>query len=640
MAGSLDVTCEGILPFSGRWLSICALILVYLGLWLQLTPYGGMGHDAQAYAMEALARLHPVPFAHDLFLQYRSQEEFTLFPALYAPLIEHFGLETAAAAAVFVCQLLWYSLAFLLFRRVLGTGIALFSIGLLITVSGTYGAFRVFHMAEPFLTARLPGEVISLAAIWLYLSDRKLLATLAAIAAMAIHPLIALPVAALLVCLEVGSRWSAWYVVPVLLASGVMAAVVGSFVLGGDEPFMTGRWLAMTKLRSGFLFVQYWRPIDWNDTLLNLLTLSIGGVALASSITRRIARTVTGIALAGLALAIITNVLLPLEVLIQGQPWRWIWVSRFFAIGLLPAILVCLWSQGRTGRACSLLLVGAWIFVAPVSAQSPMMQMLPTLLAAAALLLWIARAQVVNQERIIVVGATLICGLVAVSTLGTISVASAVMTSADGSEAMSANTWLTSIFRMLTPAALLAVAACTLSTLRWGPWRFTLVGVIGMTLVGAGAKDAFSQWTSRSFSGNAVAQFADWRELIPTDAEVLWYDNLRETWFLLERRAYLTRSQSGGIVFSEGLAEEVVRRALVLEPYIDPNFWIITSPTVQTTPNPLTEGVMQDICRDPELSFVVSEEDIGSSVATKEWPAQEQYIYLYDCGRYRSGSPG
>jgi hypothetical protein len=166
------------------------------------------------------------------------------------------------------------------------------------------------------------------------------------------------------------------------------------------------------------------------------------------------------------------------------------------------------------------------------------------------------------------------------------------------------------------------------------------VAFIGLTLVGAGARNAFAEWTSKSFSGNAVAEFSEWRNLIPTDAEVLWYDNLRETWFLLERRAYLTRSQSGGVVFSEGLADEIVRRALVLEPYIDPNFWIITSPTVQTTPNALTEGVMQDICRDPELSFVVSEEDIGSSIATKEWPAQEQYIYLYDCGRYRSGSPG
>jgi hypothetical protein len=161
-----------------------------------------------------------------------------------------------------------------------------------------------------------------------------------------------------------------------------------------------------------------------------------------------------------------------------------------------------------------------------------------------------------------------------------------------------------------------------------------------MTLVGAGAKDAFFQWTSRSFSGNAVARFADWRELIPTDAEVLWYDNLRETWFLLERRAYLTRSQSGGIVFSEGLADEVVRRALVLEPYIDPNFWIITSPTAQNTPNPLSQGVMQDICRDPELSFIVSEDDIGSAIATKAWPAEDQYIYLYDCEGYRSGNAG
>jgi hypothetical protein len=49
---------------------------------------------------------------------------------------------------------------------------------------------------------------------------------------------------------------------------------------------------------------------------------------------------------------------------------------------------------------------------------------------------------------------------------------------------------------------------------------------------------------------------------------------------------------------------------------------------------------MQDICRDPELSFIVSEDDIGSAIATKAWPAEDQYIYLYDCEGYRSGNAG
>ena len=620
------------------WMSTGALILIYAGLWLHLTPYGGLGHDAQAYALEALAKLNPVPFAQELFVLYRSQEEFTLFPHVYAALIDLFGLESAASITVFLCHLLWYSVAFLLLKRLLGTTTAFLSLGLLITLSGTYGGFRVFHMAEPFLTARLPGEVISLGAIWLYLSNRKLIATIATIAAIAIHPLIAFPVAALLVCLEIGRR-GPWYAVPALLILGVLAAIAGSFLLADGDPFMSGRWLAMTQLRSGFLFVHFWRSIDWNDTLLNLLTLAIGAAALSAAMPRRVAQTVLGVALAGLVLAAISSLWLSLEVLIQGQPWRWVWISRFFAIALLPAIVLSMWTQGRTGRGSALLLISAWIFIAPVSAQSPMMLMLGTLLSGAALAIWLTRQHLADFERIIAIGSSLVCGAVMLSSMATMSVASALMSSGTES-AVSVSSWMTGILRMLTPAVGVAVGACAIARMNRYPWRIAVLAITGVVLVGTGVPTAFAQWTSKAYTGQPHTEFADWRQRIPVESEVLWYDNLRETWFLLERRAYLTRSQSGGVVFSEALADEVVRRALVLEPYIDPNFWIITGPSMKAEPNPLSAEIMRSICRDHELGYVVSEDDIGSAVASKQWPEAGEYIYLYDCRDYRGESSG
>lgn len=73
---------------SGGWVGLFALLLLYTALWLVvLMPYGGMAHDAQGYAVEALVKLKPELYASDIFLQYRSQEEFTIFPGLYAVLI-------------------------------------------------------------------------------------------------------------------------------------------------------------------------------------------------------------------------------------------------------------------------------------------------------------------------------------------------------------------------------------------------------------------------------------------------------------------------------------------------------------------------------------------------------------------------
>ena len=88
---------------SGGMIGLIALLLLYAAFWLVvLMPYGGMAHDAQGYAVEALVNLKPDIYATDIFLRYRSQEEFTIFPGIYAWLIDTLGLENAAAISVFV----------------------------------------------------------------------------------------------------------------------------------------------------------------------------------------------------------------------------------------------------------------------------------------------------------------------------------------------------------------------------------------------------------------------------------------------------------------------------------------------------------------------------------------------------------
>ena len=170
--------------------------------------------------------------------------------------------------------------------------------------------------------------------------------------------------------------------------------------------------------------------------------------------------------------------------------------------------------------------------------------------------------------------------------------------------------------------------------------RGTLVAGAAIALFMLNGHGALLQWTARPFGAETHAAFADWRAEIPEDSEVLWYNSLRETWFLLERRSYLTRSQSGGIVFSEELADEIVRRALVLEPYIDKDFWFISPALSAIEPNPLTRQILLSICRDPELGFVVSDDDIGLATSSLEWPAAGDSMYLYDCSEFRNGAVG
>ena len=76
-------------------IAILALALLLVTLWLLVCGYHGLTGDAQIYAFQALARLHP-PLATDLYLQNTSQDQFTVFSPIYAGCIRLLGLEDAA----------------------------------------------------------------------------------------------------------------------------------------------------------------------------------------------------------------------------------------------------------------------------------------------------------------------------------------------------------------------------------------------------------------------------------------------------------------------------------------------------------------------------------------------------------------
>jgi hypothetical protein len=606
-------------------------------LWLHLTPYDGLNHDAQGYAAQGIASLQPDPLAGDLFLKFRSQEEFTVFPKLYGYWIDQVGLDAAAAFLTIACQALWYGIAYLLLRRLAGSQLAAIGTGLLLTTPAVYGGLRVFHLAEPFLTARLPAEILSLAGIWAWLAGRRALAVGSLLAALVIHPLIAFPAALLTGMVAVRESRSLRSLI-LLTVAGVALAVAGSFVLGDAEPLMQGRWLALTQLRSRFLFPLMWNVIDWNHLLLSLLTLTIGCLALRGTQAGRLLQSTLLLALAGLSLSLVYEVVAPLKVLIQGQPWRWLWPARFLAIGALPAILTSLWSAGQASRAAALCLAAGWLFVVPLSSHSSAVMMTGALLAALALLLRLASATMSGQTAALalkgawVVLAGVLAGCAVTSSLAWF-MADRAQLGGSGLTGHVAN-----VLRLITPATILAVGCAVVVLHAWTPLRGAVVLLLGVFLVGTAAPSAARAWTATPYSGAALETFADWRARIPRDAEVLWWERLRETWFLLGRRSYLTRSQSGGVVFAPELADEVVRRALVLEPLVDRDFWIGAHAREDTQPAPLTSGILAQICRDPELGFVIWDVDLGVGAPSVHWPDAGGTIYLYDCGPFRAGA--
>src|ERR1700691_2088357 len=72
-----------------------ALVLLLVAIWLLMHGYHGLTGDAQIYAFQALARIHP-QLATDLYLQNTSQDQFTVFSPFYAVCIRLLDLENAA----------------------------------------------------------------------------------------------------------------------------------------------------------------------------------------------------------------------------------------------------------------------------------------------------------------------------------------------------------------------------------------------------------------------------------------------------------------------------------------------------------------------------------------------------------------
>jgi hypothetical protein len=366
------------------------------------------------------------------------------------------------------------------------------------------------------------------------------------------------------------------------------------------------------------------------------MTLLLGAKALEHETATRWLAAAFWLAVAGLMLTAISNEIWPLELLMQGQPWRWTWLGRFLAIATLPILLLNLWKSGKAGRGSALLLASAWLAVVPVSARSPITLMLDSELAAIALLVWLARARLSDAaQQLILRCAIAVLGIVIASSLITASLSSMMIDA--NLDIPPEIQRVANALNRITPGVLIVVlvwAAMTLGN--------RVVIVSGLVLAGIACALALpyslERWTRRTYTGDSYEQFASWREIIPLDTEVFWWDSLRETWFLLNRRSYLTVSQGGGLVFSEDLLRESRRRALAAGAFIDPGYWFRESDPRETKPVPLTSSVLASVCRDPILGFVVSTTALSQDLPRQEWPNAGTFVYLYDCNDYRDGA--
>jgi hypothetical protein len=612
-------------------IAIPALAFLLVTLWLLVCGYHGLTGDAQIYAFQALARLHP-PLATDLYLQNTSQDQFTVFSPFYAACIRLLGLENAARLLTVLFTVWLLGAAWSAARAVGGRDAAWLGAAFLLVVAGDYGGSGVFRISEQFLTARLPAEALIVTALACHLHGSKGLGYLLAAAALIVHPLIALPGLLLLFCMSLSFR------LVVLAALGGLIAALGIAVLAIVLPagihemtVMDAAWAEVVRERSQFLFLPLWSVRDWEVNTRPFLYLGFTAIAAPERRIRALCAAAGLVGAAGLAVAWIGSVIGPVAILVQGQAWRWVWISVFVSVLLMPGVALKVWRDNACGPLCVVLLVSGWTLPMDVGMACVSL----------ALAVWVMRSQFNTFEAYFRWAAAAL-GLAIVVWISTKSWAIALP--ASGRTPLGA-AQIRDIFGLRVPALLFG-------TLVW--WSVRTSRTEGVPMVTAVLLAALSIFiwpaafkeSHATASAGDISEFADWSNAIPPTSTVLVappHDVGAFVWFTLQRPNYLAVDQSAGVVFSRATSMEVRRRSEALLPLMDPNWKILTrlraaasGHRADTATRALNATSLRQVCADPQLGFVISPTDVGFHPIRHDRAGTWKNWNLYDCRKVRS----
>lgn len=612
--------------------SVVAILLMYAALASTLLRYGGLQHDAQVYVAQALLRMGESPLTGDLFFRYGSQDDFTLFPGFAAILISAFGIDHGAAILTAAFLVLFFVAAWFLARALVGIAFAWIAVALLIAVPAWYGSAEVFQVAERFLTARLPAVALSLLALTSLLAGRKGWSASLLGLAFVTHPLMALPAAAITMTCMVADRHR--LLRQPLLGAGLLAGVLlTGALLGGSSPLMDAIWLSAVRSRSDFLFLESWRIADWQNFVLALVTLYVAAKISEPGLPRRLVVSAMTVAIAGIAATAFTTWGLPIKWVIQSQTWRWVWPATIIAIALLPWVLIELHRRhGPSGSAAAATLACAWVLGSADRSNESAMLMSIALSLACALILGL-RGRLPGDDargwRLAAISVALVAVLWPLAMA-----ASELSFRIDlGGDPY----WVQKVVALLRIPALagLWIALLCLALSRRPARRAATATVIAsVALLSAATPEAARSWTNERFGTDVRARFAPWRSVIADQDEVFWPDQLQAIWFVLDRKSYLSVSQLGGIVFSRDTTLEALRRATELAAVFPADMWLGESERKDKDHWAESEAEIQAVCRVPEIVYVVTRRDVGSTFPGIEWPMRGQFAYLYDCRRY------
>lgn len=342
-----------------RFLVAWLLVLNAVGL-----PYLGYVHDARLYSGQVLNALEPEIWGGDLFFRYGSQDRFSAFSRIVAPLVSGIGLDAAFFIVYLASLILFLSglvrLVLRLWPASPGAVTGLFYASI---VPLPYGGQHVFHVLEPFLTPRLPAAGLTLWALAFALERRWIASALALFVGTALHPIMACPGMVLVAALALWQRGGLWLVLGaaaagVVAIGTVLAMPALAMRIFGD---LDAPWQEVVRLASAYHFPAVWSPYEhlWALVCIGASAAAAWQASFARDDARRFLTLAAGLGACGLAGSWLVSQL-PYALPLQAQPYRFLWLVSV----LLPsAALSVAWHTWQTrqigGRLLALAIVAA-----------------------------------------------------------------------------------------------------------------------------------------------------------------------------------------------------------------------------------------------------------------------------------------
>lgn len=353
---------------SSRPLLLTSVCLLANALFM---PYMGIVHDAQLYSGQTLNRIDPGCLDNDLFFRYGSQDRYSVFSLIAAPLAKQTGIPVAFFA-IYVASMSLYVYAGVRLSLALFAGHGGWAAGAAVLFAITnpaYGGFGVFHVPEAFTTPRIAACAFSLWGLERMLARKAWQALPLLILGMAFHPLMAVGPLAMACGFFILDR-GGWRigVVVFLLAVAALATVIWVEPLGLKVfGHMGADWKADVRRASLYNFVDAWPRMDWVNLALAGGTLGLSWALWPDAWLRKMFAAILAVAVVGMATFALAPKL-PYALLFQGQGYRAVWVVHVLQAPLTLGLAAILWPRGPWARTLAVLLgiiTGQCLYPAP-----------------------------------------------------------------------------------------------------------------------------------------------------------------------------------------------------------------------------------------------------------------------------------